>query len=90
LPILWFEPRSGDDRVGDQGRFCNVVGDATSPLLANVYLDRLDRFVEQALLPEFTKGERKRTRPGYDRLTSRMQRLKAKGASEGDLRPIRE
>src|SRR4051794_33135177 len=65
-------------------------GGIASPLLANVYLDRLDKFVEQTLLPEFTRGERKRTRPGYDRLTSRMQRLKAKGTSEGDLRPIRE
>ncbi len=65
-------------------------GGIASPLLANVYLDRLDKFVERTLIPEFTRGERKRTRPEYDRLTSRMRRLKAKDAPEGDLKPIRQ
>jgi group II intron reverse transcriptase/maturase len=64
-------------------------GGIASPLLANIYLDRLDKFVEQTLIPEFTKGERKRTRPEYNRLLLRKQRLKAKDAPEGDLKPIR-
>src|SRR3954466_7961436 len=40
LPILRSEPRSGDDRVGDQRRFCNIVGGVISPLLANIYMRR--------------------------------------------------
>jgi group II intron reverse transcriptase/maturase len=64
-------------------------GGIVSPLLANIYLDRLDKFVEQTLIPEFTKGDRKRTRPEYNRLSLRKQRLKAKDAPEGDLKPIR-
>ena len=31
-----------------------------SPLLANIYLDRLDRFVETELLPQYNRGERRR------------------------------
>ena len=65
-------------------------GGIVSPLLANIYLDRLDKFVEQTLIPEFTKGERKRTRPEYDRLTSTNPEAQAKGASEEDLKPLRE
>src|SRR4051794_8673472 len=42
LPILRSEPRPGNDRVGNQGRFCNIVGGVISPLLSNIYLDPLD------------------------------------------------
>src|SRR5262245_56297451 len=35
-------------------------GGVISPLLANIYLDRLDKFVEQTLIPEFTRGEFKK------------------------------
>jgi RNA-directed DNA polymerase len=40
LPILRSEPRSGDDRVGDQRGFCNVVGGVISPLLASIDMRR--------------------------------------------------
>src|SRR3954465_10588833 len=45
LPVLRSEPRPGDDRVGDQGRFCNIVGGVTSPLLSNIDLDPLDHLM---------------------------------------------
>ncbi len=38
LPELRSEPRSGDDRVRNQGWFCNIVGGVISPLLANIFL----------------------------------------------------
>src|SRR5512135_2715356 len=40
LPIRRSEPRSGDDRVGNQGRFRNIVGGVVSPLLSNIYMRR--------------------------------------------------
>src|SRR5208337_1167692 len=40
LPILRSEPRSRNDRVRDQGGFCNMVGGVISPLFANVYMRR--------------------------------------------------
>jgi Type II intron maturase/Reverse transcriptase (RNA-dependent DNA polymerase) len=90
LPIFRSEPRSGNDRVRNQGRFRNIVeGGIVSPILANIYLDKLDEFVEQTLIPEFTRGEDKRTNRAYSAVKSRMYRLKAKGASETDLRPLR-
>lgn len=38
VPVGRSKPRSGNDRVGNQGRFCNIVGGVVSPLLANIYL----------------------------------------------------
>jgi group II intron reverse transcriptase/maturase len=35
-------------------------GGVLSPLLANVYLDKLDKYVEQQLIPAHTKGEERR------------------------------
>jgi len=32
-------------------------GGVISPILANIYLDKLDTFVEQVLIPEWTRGE---------------------------------
>lgn len=47
-------------------------GSGLSPVLANLYLDRLDQFVENELLPKYNRGARKsnhglnRTRPQLD------------------------
>jgi hypothetical protein len=51
----------------------------TSPLLANIYLDRLDRFVEQTLSPAYTRGQAKRLNPEYVRLCKNRSLAKEKG-----------
>jgi retron-type reverse transcriptase len=38
-------------------------GSIASPILANAYLNRLDRLVEQTLLPTFNRGDQRRTNP---------------------------
>ena len=43
-------------------------GGIVSPILSNIYLDRLDRFVEQVLIPEYTRGTERKTNKEYDRL----------------------
>ena len=43
-------------------------GGIVSPLLANIYLDRLDKFVEQTLIPEHTKGNYRRQKPEYRKI----------------------
>ena len=43
LPARRPEPRSGDHRVRNQGRFCNIVEGVLSPLLSNLMLDEFDR-----------------------------------------------
>lgn len=40
-------------------------GGVASPILSNIYLDRLDQFVEQTLLPRYTQGQRRRPNPAY-------------------------
>jgi group II intron reverse transcriptase/maturase len=63
-------------------------GGIISPILANIYLDRLDKFVEQKLVPEFTKGRTRRWSTEYVRLKGKIRRLKAKGADDETLAPL--
>jgi group II intron reverse transcriptase/maturase len=45
-------------------------GGIISPLLSNIYLDELDRFVENTLIPAYTKGRRRKTNPEYCRYST--------------------
>lgn len=54
-------------------------GGVASPILSNIYLDRLDQFVEQTLLPDYNRGRRRRNHPEYHRLDSRMYWAKRRG-----------
>ena len=42
-------------------------GGIISPLLANIYLNELDRFVEDTLIPAYTRGETRKANPEYTR-----------------------
>jgi group II intron reverse transcriptase/maturase len=57
-------------------------GGVVSPLLANIYLDRLDTFVATTLLPAYNRGTTRRVNPAYARLQSRRQRLDRQGRHE--------
>src|ERR1700756_2800024 len=48
-------------------------GGVLSPVLSNIYLDKLDKFAEQELIPHYTRGERRARNPEYTRLCSRMK-----------------
>ncbi len=39
-----------------------------SPLLSNILLDKLDKFVETTLIPHYTKGKKRKENPEYKRL----------------------
>jgi hypothetical protein len=39
-----------------------------SPILSNIYLDRLDQFVEQVLFPEYNRGAKRKPNKAYRRL----------------------
>ncbi len=45
-------------------------GGVVSPILSNIYLDRLDQFVETTLLPEYNRGKERERNPAYYRLTA--------------------
>jgi len=42
-------------------------GGIVSPILSNIYLDQLDQFVEQTLIPEHTRGQRRAENKEYTR-----------------------
>jgi group II intron reverse transcriptase/maturase len=54
-------------------------GGVVSPILSNIYLDKLDKFVEQKLIPQYTRGKWRRSNPEYVRLKSRCQRARQHG-----------
>jgi group II intron reverse transcriptase/maturase len=58
-------------------------GGVASPILTNVYLDRLDRHVEKTLLPEYNRGTRRKSNPEYDQLWFLARKLASEGDREG-------
>jgi group II intron reverse transcriptase/maturase len=54
-------------------------GAILSPILSNIYLDRLDRFVETTLLPKYNRGDRRRPNPASVRMRERAKRLEKSG-----------
>jgi group II intron reverse transcriptase/maturase len=61
-------------------------GGVASPILSNIYLHKLDSFVEQVLIPEYTRGARKRFNPEYHKLSGAIER----GRKRGDRTMVRE
>ena len=51
-------------------------GSIVSPILANLYLDKLDKFVETVLIPAYTRGTKRKKDKAYEQLIHR------------DLRPV--
>ncbi|MES2789248.1 MAG: reverse transcriptase domain-containing protein [Planctomycetota bacterium] len=54
-------------------------GGVLSPLLSNICLDRLDRFVIDVLQPEYTRGKNRRIDPRYKRISRQVSAAKANG-----------
>ena len=54
-------------------------GGIASPVLSNIYLDRLDQYVEQRLLPEYNLGRRRRPNPDYRTVEFAIARAKRHG-----------
>ncbi len=58
-------------------------GGIVSPTLSNIYLDRLDKFVEDELLPTYTRKTKRKENLEYRRLRYRAQRLESEGNAQG-------
>jgi Reverse transcriptase (RNA-dependent DNA polymerase)/Type II intron maturase len=56
-------------------------GGVLSPILSNIYLDRLDKYVEQALLPNHNRKAERGYNPEYNHLRDRAKRLAKQGRS---------
>ncbi len=57
-------------------------GDVLSPLLSNIYLNELDSFIEDELIPRHNYGKRRRKHPRYKSLSQRIERLRRRGKFE--------
>lgn len=63
-------------------------GGVLSPLLSNIYLNRLDRFIESELIPEYTRGKGRRRNLPYEQASSAHTYARRRGnrAKARDLR----
>src|SRR6266568_4105655 len=61
-------------------------GGVVSPILSNIYLHKLDEFVEQELIPQYTRGTSRRMNPAY----KRMHRHMASARKRGDRAAVRD
>jgi hypothetical protein len=57
-------------------------GGVISPILSNIHLDRLDQYVEKTLIPENTRGKRRRANPEYRALWNEAERERKLGHRE--------
>jgi len=64
-------------------------GSIVSPILANLYLDKLDKFVENVLIPEYTKGTKRKANKAYEKLMHRASYLARTGRKE-EARRVRK
>jgi group II intron reverse transcriptase/maturase len=54
-------------------------GGIVSPTLSNIYLHRLDEFVEKGLIPDYTRGEHRAYNPAYNRIKIAARQARARG-----------
>jgi group II intron reverse transcriptase/maturase len=54
-------------------------GGVVSPILSNIYLNKLDDFVERELIPQYTRGKTRRRNPEYVRAEWRNRSARQRG-----------
>ena len=54
-------------------------GGTVSPVLSNVYLDKLDKFVERELIPQYTRGASRAPNPEYAATANALARARRRG-----------
>lgn len=64
-------------------------GGVLSPILSNIYLHKLDDFVERVLIPEYTRGKLRARNPEYRRVEAAIQRARGRG-DRAELRALRK
>jgi group II intron reverse transcriptase/maturase len=61
-------------------------GGVASPVLSNIYLDRLDKFAGTVLIPEYTRGKSRKANPAWTKVANAM----ADARRRGDRAAVRE
>ena len=73
---VWHETLSGAPQGG-----------VASPILSNIYLHRLDRFVETVLIPEYTRGRLRARNPEYRKVEYAIVQARRRG-DRSELRSL--
>src|SRR5881227_3508903 len=61
-------------------------GSIVSPILSNILLDKLDKYVETTLIPQYTRGRKRKLNQEYTKLHRQMYKLFKKGQKEAALK----
>jgi group II intron reverse transcriptase/maturase len=61
-------------------------GGTVSPILSSIYLDKLDTFVEQELIPQYTRGAVRAANPAYRQVDALLRRARRRGDRAGARR----
>ncbi len=61
-------------------------GSIVSPILSNILLDKLDKYVETTLIPQYTRGGKRKLNQEYVKLHRQMHKLFKKGQKEAALK----
>jgi hypothetical protein len=54
-------------------------GGVVSPILSNIYLHKLDVFVETVLIPEYTRGKSRANNPAYQKVVKALMQARKRG-----------
>jgi hypothetical protein len=54
-------------------------GGVVSPILSNIYLHKLDDYVETVLIPQYTRGKKRKRQPAYTALKRRLRQARQRG-----------
>ena len=54
-------------------------GGTVSPILSDIYLHKLDEFIEQELIPQYTQGTSRKDNPEYKRIQRRLAAARRQG-----------
>ncbi|MBK8030381.1 MAG: maturase [Chloroflexi bacterium] len=57
-------------------------GGIVSPILANIYLHELDTYIEEVLIPQYTRGDKRERSPEYREVSYKLDRARKRGDKE--------
>jgi hypothetical protein len=55
-------------------------GGVISPLMSNIYMDRLDKYAETVLIPQYTRGKARRKNPAYREVENAISKARQRRA----------
>jgi group II intron reverse transcriptase/maturase len=58
-------------------------GGVVSPILSNIYLDKLDKYVETMLLPKYNQGKTRKDNPEYRKIQRQIEKMRKRGNGKG-------